>query len=101
MNTLTTTPVAPLLERLFAESDASDPATTPSVAAYWNGLASEEKERLIRSRTDTGRVFILDPRILTKSYGRLFLKSLPECRLQIDDGHSVEDADEQGRRPTP
>ena len=52
MNTLTTTPVAPLLERLFAESDASDPATTPSVAAYWNGLASEEKERLIRSRTE-------------------------------------------------
>ncbi len=37
--------------------------------------------RLIRSRTDHGRVVILDPRIHTKSYGRLFLESLPECRL--------------------
>jgi ATP-dependent DNA helicase DinG len=36
--------------------------------------------RLIRSRTDTGRVAILDPRIHTKSYGRTFLASLPNCR---------------------
>lgn len=36
--------------------------------------------RLIRSRHDTGRVVILDPRICTKRYGRLFLESLPECR---------------------
>ena len=46
--------------------------------------------RLIRSRQDTGRVVILDPRVLTKFYGRLFLKSLPECRVEIDDGESVE-----------
>ncbi|MCP4856373.1 MAG: helicase [Fuerstiella sp.] len=46
--------------------------------------------RLIRSRRDTGRVVILDPRVLTKFYGRLFLKSLPECRVEIDDGESVE-----------
>ena len=37
--------------------------------------------RLIRSRSDRGRVVILDPRIHTKSYGRLFLDSLPDCRL--------------------
>lgn len=36
--------------------------------------------RLIRSRSDTGRVVILDPRVHTKSYGRLFLESLPDCR---------------------
>ena len=36
--------------------------------------------RLIRSRIDTGRVVILDPRIHTKSYGRTFLESLPNCR---------------------
>ena len=36
--------------------------------------------RLIRSRTDHGRVVIFDPRVHTKSYGRLFLESLPECR---------------------
>lgn len=52
MNTLTTTPVAPLLDRLFTEADASDPATTPSVAGYWNGLTSEDKARLVRSRTE-------------------------------------------------
>jgi ATP-dependent DNA helicase DinG len=41
--------------------------------------------RLIRSRTDTGRVVILDPRIHTKSYGRTFIDSLPNCRkTQLD-----------------
>lgn len=39
--------------------------------------------RLIRSRTDTGRVVILDPRIRTKQYGKLFLESLPECRREF------------------
>ncbi len=37
--------------------------------------------RLIRSRSDRGRVVILDPRIHTKSYGRIFLESLPDCRV--------------------
>jgi len=46
--------------------------------------------RLIRHRNDTGRVVILDPRILTKPYGRLFLTSLPKCRLEVDDGESIE-----------
>ena len=36
--------------------------------------------RLIRTRKDKGLVAILDPRIRTKGYGRLFLSSLPECR---------------------
>ncbi len=34
--------------------------------------------RLIRSRTDTGRVVVLDPRLTTKPYGRAFLRALPE-----------------------
>jgi len=34
--------------------------------------------RLIRSKTDTGRVVLLDPRVLTARYGRLFLNALPE-----------------------
>ena len=45
--------------------------------------------RLIRHRNDTGRVVILDPRLLTKPYGRLFIESLPECRIEIDNGHSI------------
>ncbi|QDT70305.1 putative ATP-dependent helicase DinG [Planctomycetes bacterium MalM25] len=35
--------------------------------------------RLIRTKRDTGAVVVLDPRVATKSYGRLFLESLPEC----------------------
>ena len=42
--------------------------------------------RLIRRNTDTGRVVILDPRICSKPYGRVFLESLPECRIEMDDG---------------
>lgn len=36
--------------------------------------------RLIRTRRDRGRVVILDPRIHSKPYGRVFLESLPDCR---------------------
>ncbi len=35
--------------------------------------------RLIRTASDHGVVAILDKRILTKQYGRLFLSSLPQC----------------------
>lgn len=34
--------------------------------------------RLIRSANDTGRVVILDPRVLSTGYGRTFLAALPE-----------------------
>jgi len=34
--------------------------------------------RLIRSASDRGRVVVLDPRIVSKGYGRQFLRSLPE-----------------------
>ncbi len=36
--------------------------------------------RLIRRKTDRGAVVILDRRILTKHYGKVFLRSLPELR---------------------
>lgn len=38
--------------------------------------------RLVRSRTDTGVVVVLDPRIVTKPYGRQFLGSLPACPVE-------------------
>ena len=41
--------------------------------------------RLIRRASDTGRVVILDPRIRTKPYGRVFLESLPDCRKEIEE----------------
>lgn len=39
--------------------------------------------RLIRSRNDTGIVVILDPRVVTKHYGRRFLDSLPPCPQEV------------------
>lgn len=39
--------------------------------------------RLIRSASDRGVVVILDRRLLTKSYGRAFVESLPECTRRI------------------
>ncbi len=39
--------------------------------------------RLIRTKTDTGLVTILDSRILSKRYGKLFLQSIPECPVEM------------------
>jgi predicted O-methyltransferase YrrM len=52
MTTLTTAPLAPLLDRLFGDAAAALPASTPSVSDYWNALSGEERARLVRSRTD-------------------------------------------------
>jgi ATP-dependent DNA helicase DinG len=38
--------------------------------------------RLIRSKSDRGVVVVLDRRILSKPYGRVFLRSLPETDLR-------------------
>ncbi|HZI18180.1 MAG TPA: ATP-dependent DNA helicase [Pyrinomonadaceae bacterium] len=40
--------------------------------------------RLIRSATDRGLVAVLDPRLRTSGYGRLFLESLPPCPITSD-----------------
>ena len=37
--------------------------------------------RLMRRKTDRGAVIVLDSRILRKSYGGIFLRSLPETRI--------------------
>jgi len=39
--------------------------------------------RLIRSKTDRGIVVILDSRVRTKRYGRMFLDALPGCRVEV------------------
>ena len=40
--------------------------------------------RLVRTAEDRGRVVILDPRVLTKPYGRVFLDSLPPAKVVIE-----------------
>ena len=37
--------------------------------------------RLIRSHRDRGIVMIIDERVFTKQYGKIFLKSLPDCDI--------------------
>jgi ATP-dependent DNA helicase DinG len=39
--------------------------------------------RLIRSKTDTGIVVVLDSRIINKPYGREFLAAIPNCKTEI------------------
>ncbi len=39
--------------------------------------------RLIRTKSDRGMIVILDSRILSKPYGRSFLRALPECPTHI------------------
>lgn len=48
MTTLSSAPVAPLLARLFAESDANPPARSPIFA----GVTGEDHLRMMRSRTE-------------------------------------------------
>jgi len=39
--------------------------------------------RLIRSKTDTGIIAVLDSRIVNKRYGQKFLDALPDCKIEI------------------
>ena len=39
--------------------------------------------RLIRTKTDSGIVVVLDNRILAKQYGQAFLEALPKCPVEI------------------
>lgn len=39
--------------------------------------------RLIRTKTDTGIIVVLDNRILNKQYGQTFLRSIPKCPIEI------------------
>jgi ATP-dependent DNA helicase DinG len=39
--------------------------------------------RLIRTKTDRGKVVVLDSRITSRRYGSQFLKAIPECKVTI------------------
>ena len=56
--------------------------------------------RLIRSTTDRGLLAVLDPRLRTASYGRLFLNSLPPCRVtsSLSEAAAVFESDETAVR---
>ncbi len=75
-------PTDPLVaaRQRYIEQSGGDPfydyAVPQAVIMLKQGLG-----RLIRSRTDVGVLSILDPRIRTKSYGAIFLQSLPPCPI--------------------
>lgn len=53
-----------------------DYAVPQAVIKFRQGLG-----RLIRRKTDRGAVLVLDRRIITKGYGRVFMESLPEMKM--------------------
>lgn len=48
--------------------------------------------RLIRTKEDKGAILCLDKRLSTKFYGKLFIKSLPECKIVTGTSNEVLEA---------
>ena len=81
MTTLTSAPLALLLDRLFEEADATPPAAIPAVAE----LSRPERERLMRSKTEYldlyGRLKDL-PLAVSRETGLLLYMLARSCRAQ-------------------
>ncbi len=81
MSTLTTPPLAPLLDRLFKESMVTSLETNPSLA----DLSTEERERLMRSKTSYldfyGRLKDL-PLAVSRETGNLLYMLARSCRAR-------------------
>jgi ATP-dependent DNA helicase DinG len=79
-----TDPIVAARQRYIEDSGGSsfhEYSIPQAVIALKQGLG-----RLIRSTTDRGVLAVLDPRLRTKGYGRLFLQSLPQCRVTSEIG---------------
>jgi ATP-dependent DNA helicase DinG len=80
-----TDPIVAARQRYIEENEGSsfyEYSVPQAIISLKQGLG-----RLIRSTTDRGVLAILDPRVRTKSYGQVFLQSLPPCRVtsEIDE----------------
>ena len=73
-------PTEPMFQAMSAmyEKDGKDPFSEYSLPQaclkFKQGFG-----RLIRTKSDRGCVVCLDKRVMTKSYGKVFVKSLPAC----------------------
>ncbi|ABC22760.1 O-methyltransferase [Rhodospirillum rubrum] len=77
-NTLTTLPLAPLLERLFEDAAATSPLADPALA----NVSAEELARLMRSRTDYADFYSRlknAPLAVSKETGRLLYILARSC----------------------
>jgi predicted O-methyltransferase YrrM len=90
LTTLATAPLAPLLERLFAEDEAASPAASPAAAA----LSAQELARLMRSRTGY-RAFYAQlkdfPLAVSRETARLLYMLARSCRARtiVEFGTSI------------
>jgi ATP-dependent DNA helicase DinG len=80
-----TDPIVAARQRYIEENEGSsfyEYSVPQAIISLKQGLG-----RLIRSTTDRGVLAVLDPRLRTKGYGKMFLQSLPPCRVtsNIDD----------------
>ena len=78
MTTLTTTPLAPLLEHLFDAADAASPAASPAFAA----IPAEERMRLMQSKTEYRALYgqLKDfPLPVSRETGRLLYMLARSC----------------------
>jgi len=87
-----TDPIVAARQRYIEENEGSSfyqYSVPQAIISLKQGLG-----RLIRSTTDRGVLAILDPRVRTKSYGQVFLQSLPPCRVtsEIDELTRIFDA---------
>ena len=78
------TPDHPLTEAKLEEIEAEggDPFQSYSLPEAILKLR-QGVGRLIRSSKDSGSIVILDSRIVTRAYGKAFLKALPECPVEV------------------
>jgi ATP-dependent DNA helicase DinG len=93
-----TDPVVAARQRFIEEQGGSsfyEYSVPQAVITLKQGLG-----RLIRSAADRGLLAVLDPRLRTAAYGRLFLQSLPPCRItsSLADAASVFEQDETAVR---
>ena len=77
-------PDHPLIEAKIEKIEArggnsfSDFSLPEAILKFRQGVG-----RLIRTKTDTGIIVVLDNRILTKRYGQAFLDALPKCPVEV------------------
>ena len=83
-------PDEPVLQARFADMEEQgrrpfvDYQLPNAVIALRQGVG-----RLIRDATDKGVLVLFDPRLYTKSYGRVFLNSLPDIPVTREPGDAV------------